>query len=149
MTQPPPKRRILVVDDQPFIAKLIEINLPREEFTVLAYRSPLAALAQADSLAPDLMILDVRMPEMTGVELCRHLRQRPHFQQTPIIILTAQGETTTENEARDAGATVFMTKPFSPRGLSAKLRELLAAAPVPGPAPQPPHGEPSTGGSDT
>jgi len=122
------KRRILVVDDQPFIAKLVEVNLPRDEFVVLACGNPLEVLANVDALAPDLMILDVRMPGMSGVELCRLLRQRARRCLVPIIILTAQGETTTEVEARAAGADAFMTKPFSPKGLSAKIRDLLAAS---------------------
>ena len=125
----PSRRRILVVDDQPFIAKLVEVNLPRDEFVVLACGNPLEALANVDVLAPDLMILDVRMPGMSGVELCRLLRQRANRCLVPIIILTAQGETTTEVEARAAGADAFMTKPFSPTGLSAKIRDLLAARP--------------------
>lgn len=127
----PPKHRILVVDDQPFIAKLVEVNLPRDEFAVLACGNPLEALANVDALAPELMILDVRMPRMSGVELCRLLRQRPSLRAVPIIILTAQGETTTEAEARAAGADAFMTKPFSPKGLSAKIRDLLAASQPP------------------
>jgi DNA-binding response OmpR family regulator len=125
----PCKRRILVVDDQPFIAKLVEVNLSRDEFVVMARGNPLEALANIDALAPDLMILDVRMPGMSGVELCRRLRQRANPCRVPIIILTAQGETTTEAEARAAGADAFMTKPFSPKGLSAKIRDLLAASP--------------------
>lgn len=124
-------KTILVVDDQPFIAKLIEFNLARHNYVVVPCRDPLQALATIEALQPDLLIVDIRMPVMSGTELCQRLRTMPCAAATPIIVLTSQGQADLEAEARAAGANVFMTKPFSPRVLAAKVNELLAAVAEP------------------
>lgn len=76
---------------------------------------------------PGCLVLDIRMPQMSGLEFCQRVRAMPARAQVPIIILTAQGETATEAECVKAGANAFMTKPFSPKGLAAKVCDLLEA----------------------
>ena len=131
------RKRILVVDDQPFVARLIEFNLTRQQHEIIACRDPLDVLNRVEALRPDLFIIDVRMPGMSGTDLCRQLRDLPLLCRVPIIILTAQGGSATEAAARDVGADYFMTKPFSPKELAAKVEELLARA-VPDPVPDNP-----------
>ena len=125
----PHRRVVAVVDDQPFIAKLIEVNLAKDPLDLVYYRDPLEALARLTVSPVDLLIVDIRMPQISGLEFCQRVRAMPAVAGVPIIILTAQGETATEAECVRAGATAFMTKPFSPKGLSSKVRELLEAAP--------------------
>lgn len=119
---------VVVIDDQPFIAKLIEVNLAKDCLEVVYFRDPCEALQKLAALQPGVLIVDVRMPQMSGLEFCQQVRRRPEIARVPIIMLTAQGETATEAECLKAGATAFMTKPFSPKGLSAKVRELLSLA---------------------
>jgi len=122
----PARKRILVVDDQPFVARLIEFNLARQHHEIIACRDPLEVLKLMETLMPDLFIIDVRMPGMSGTELCRQLRSLPRLRGVPIVILTALGGSAPETAARQVGADYFMTKPFSPRELAAKVEELLA-----------------------
>lgn len=119
---------VAVVDDQPFVAKLIEVNLAKYPLNMLYFRDPLEAIAKLPTLPVDLFIVDIRMPQMSGLEFCQQVRAMPARAHVPIIILTAQGETATEAECVKAGANAFMTKPFSPKGLAAKVCELLATA---------------------
>ncbi len=119
------RRRVLVVDDQPFVAYLIQFTLGKENLEVVPLYDPVEALEQAPRLAPDLMILDVMMPKMNGIELCRRLRQLPETAAVPVIVLTAHGHSDTETEAASAGANAFMTKPFSPRLLAKLVLDML------------------------
>ena len=121
----PTPKRIVIVDDQPFVARVIQVNLAREHYQVLACQDPLDVLRRLDELAPDLLILDIGMPTMNGVELCHRIRLTPVGRLIPIIMLTAQGDSANEEDARRAGASAFMTKPFSPRELAATVNELL------------------------
>jgi CheY-like chemotaxis protein len=122
----PAQKRIVVVDDQPFVARVIQVNLVREQYEVLSFQDPLEVLHRLAELAPDLLILDIGMPVMNGVELCRQIRQTPLGRHLPIMMLTAQGDSANEEDARRAGASAFMTKPFSPRELAATVSQLLA-----------------------
>ena len=118
-------KKILVIDDQPFMIKLIEYNLRKHGYETVTETDGLKALRNIDDIAPDLVFLDIRMPSITGTELCSRLRKRDIMREVPIIILTGQMQKDIEEKARAAGASAFMTKPFSPSALKAKVKELL------------------------
>ena len=120
------RKRILIIDDQPFMIKLIQYNLRKNGYKTITETNGLKALEKIDQIAPDLVFLDIRMPKITGTELCAEFRQKKIMQNIPIIILTGQLQNDIENAARAAGATDFMAKPFSPKALISKVAELLA-----------------------
>lgn len=118
-------KRILIIDDQPFMIKLIQYNLRKHGYETVTETDGLKALDKIESIAPDMVFLDVRMPNITGTALCAQFRQKNIMKDVPIIILTGQLQDSVEKEAKAAGATDFMTKPFSPAALAAKVKDLL------------------------
>ena len=119
------KIRIACVEDEAAILRLLEINLQAQGFQVFTYNSALKFLARPAEQQPDLLILDVMMPEMDGFELCRRLRQDPATRSLPIIMLTARGEEIDRVVGLEIGADDYLTKPFSVRELIARIRALL------------------------
>ncbi|MCK5844318.1 MAG: response regulator [Victivallales bacterium] len=117
--------RILIIDDQPFMIKLLRYNLKKNGYDTITETDGLKALEHVTETAPDLIILDVRMPKITGTELCGKFREIESLRDIPIIILTGQMHDDIEAKSRDAGATDFMTKPFSPSELLATVRKHL------------------------
>ncbi len=118
-------KRILVVDDQPFMIKLIEYNLKKAGYETVTETDGLKALSEIEAIAPDLVFLDIRMPAITGTELCSRLREKEIMRDVPIIVLTGQFQENMEEESKAAGASAFMTKPFSPSALRARVRDML------------------------
>lgn len=113
-----PTYRILVADDEDHIRKLVRITLSRSErITVIEATNGMGLLKLAEEQQPDLLILDNKMPGMSGLECCRALRARRAFAAVPIILLTAHDSAQDRRAALAAGATEFLTKPFSPRSL--------------------------------
>ena len=119
------QRRILIIDDQPFMIKLIQYNLKKLGYDTVTETDGLKALADIDRISPDLIIMDIRMPKITGTELCKKFRERAALKGVPIIILTGQLGEEFEKTAREAGATDFMTKPFSPSELTGMVEKYL------------------------
>jgi len=115
------KGRILIIDDQPFMIKLIQYNLKKEGYTTITETDGLKAYNNIDEINPDLIILDIRMPKISGTELCRKFRGKENLENIPIIFLTGQLEDHENNTLQDSGATDFMTKPFSPAELVSKI----------------------------
>jgi DNA-binding response OmpR family regulator len=118
----PPERYILVVDDEPGIQDFIRRNLELRSFKVLLASTGLEALAQFDQANICLVILDIMMPSMDGLEVCRRIRQRSTV---PIIMLTALGEEADKIAALDQGADDYLTKPFAVGELLARVRAVL------------------------
>lgn len=114
--------RILVVDDEPKIIKLARDYLERSGYVVLQARDGKAALAVARHDDPDLVVLDLNLPGMDGLDVCRRLRQESAV---PIIMLTARVEETDRLIGLELGADDYITKPFSPRELVARVRAVL------------------------
>ncbi|MEL6741263.1 MAG: response regulator transcription factor [Planctomycetota bacterium] len=120
-------RRILVVDDEPDLAELLAYNLQREGFETRVAHDGLAAIEQIEADPPDLVVLDVMMPELSGLEVARRLRHGKHAG-LPILMLTAKTEEADEVAGFAEGTDDYMTKPFSMRVLLARIRALLRRA---------------------
>jgi two-component system KDP operon response regulator KdpE len=124
MNQPP---RILVVDDEAQIARVLRRSLAARGYEVQAANEGEEALEIFNAWAPDLVITDLSMPNMGGLELCRRIRSTS---QSPIIVLSVKGEERTKVEALDAGADDYITKPFGIDELLARVRATLRRAPA-------------------
>jgi CheY-like chemotaxis protein len=116
---------VLVVDDEPFIRKLVTTTLEDVAgFELLEAEDGRDALDVASRAAPELVFLDIDMPGMDGYEACRRLRARPETAEATIVMLTAAAGQEAEREAEEAGADLFLTKPFSPLDLLRLVDEL-------------------------
>ncbi|MCL1824651.1 MAG: phosphate regulon transcriptional regulator PhoB [Betaproteobacteria bacterium] len=121
-----PKPRVLVVEDQQDIAELILIHLRHEGFEAVAAENGVAAQRELDAVLPDLVLLDWMLPGgQSGLDLARKWRAAPRTKDIPIIILTARGEETDKIAGLDSGGDDYVTKPFSPAELMARIRALL------------------------
>lgn len=121
--------KILIVDDDISVLKMVEQLLSEiEGYDVITARSGAEAIEQAQAEKPDLAILDVAMPQMDGVALCRRLREMPIMATTPIIFLTAHNTQYTVKDALEAGGDDYVKKPFSMRELAARIRAHLRRA---------------------
>ena len=120
-----PRETILVVDDQEDLLKLLEYNLSAEGFRVVCTTTGEDALAEAAELVPDLIVLDLMLPGIDGFEVCRLLKQDAATQHIPVLMLTAKGEETDIVVGLELGADDYITKPFSPRVLVARIRAAL------------------------
>jgi two-component system alkaline phosphatase synthesis response regulator PhoP len=113
--------KILVVDDERDIIEILKYNLEREGYEVKTASSGQQAVEKATKFQPDLILLDIMMPEMDGVEACRILRSKPEFKNTYILFLTARAEEYSEVAAFDVGADDYITKPIKPRALISRI----------------------------
>lgn len=117
---------ILIVDDEEDIRELIAVNLMREEdYKLLEAVDGLEALKLAKSGRPDLILLDIMLPSMDGLTVYRHLREDPRTKTIPVIMLTARGRLEEKIAGLELGADDYMPKPFSPRELMLRVRNLL------------------------
>lgn len=123
---PPEHRRILLVDDEPQITRVLRTSLSAHGYDLRVANDGEAALDIAKDWVPDLMITDLSMPNMDGLELCRRFRTRS---QAPIIVLSVKGEERTKVQALDAGADDYVTKPFGIGELLARVRANLRRSP--------------------
>ena len=120
-----PKEKILIVDDEEDILSLVEYNLKKEGYRTIGVKTGEAALQLVEEQTPDLIILDLMLPEMDGLEVCRILKSNENTSDIPIIMLTAKGEETDIVVGLEIGADDYVTKPFSPRVLLARTKALL------------------------
>lgn len=118
--------RILIAEDDPDIRELLRFTLMFADHEVTACANGAEAVAQAPDADPELILMDVRMPHMTGYEACRHLRADPRFAHTPVVFLTAKGQDEEIEQGRSVGATAYLVKPFSPDDLLARIAAILA-----------------------
>lgn len=119
------KPTILVVDDEEDIRELVELNLRREGYHVLTCETGEQALHRAASKAPDVIVLDLMLPGIDGLEVCRRLKADPKTQQIVVVMLTAKGEEADIVTGLELGADDYVTKPFSGKVLVARVRRLL------------------------
>jgi phosphate regulon transcriptional regulator PhoB len=118
-------QKILVVEDEPDIRKLVQYNLAQERFRVLEAEDGEQALKIVQRDRPNLLILDLMLPGLSGIELCRILRDRTDTARLPILMLTAKAGETDRVLGLEMGADDYLTKPFSPRELVARVRAIL------------------------
>lgn len=125
---PADTQKILVVDDEDDILDLLRYNLKQQGFAVAVAHDGVEALDVARSEQPDLIILDIMMPKMDGIEVCRRLRQDAHLRTIPIIMLTAKTEEEEQVEGLDVGADIYLGKPVSVPILLSQTKALLRTA---------------------
>jgi phosphate regulon transcriptional regulator PhoB len=118
-------QRILVVDDEPDLLELVRVNLSQAGFEVETAETGRQALERARRAAPDLLILDLMLPDLSGTEVCRHLRSDSSLGEIPIIMLTARADEVDRVVGLEIGADDYVTKPFSPRELTLRVRAVL------------------------
>ena len=119
------KIKILIVDDEPDIIEILKFNLENEGYNVTSAANGKEALKLADKLIPQLIILDLMMPVMDGIEACERLRMDKKFNNTVIMFLSARGEDYSQVAAFESGADDYVTKPIKPRILNSKVKALL------------------------
>jgi two-component system alkaline phosphatase synthesis response regulator PhoP len=122
------KIKILIVDDEPDVLEFIEYNLNKEDYEVVKATNGMEALELAVKESPKLILLDIMMPEMNGIEVCRELRSKSDFDSTIIAFLTARNEDFTQVQGFDVGADDYITKPIKPRLLVSRVKALLRRA---------------------
>jgi len=116
---------ILVVDDEEDIRELVRYNLARHGYDVVAVASGEAALSAARARPPDLVVLDLMLPGLDGLEVCKQLKQESRTAHVPVVMLTAKGEEADVVAGLELGADDYVTKPFSPRVLAARVKAVL------------------------
>ena len=116
---------VLVADDEPRITKLVSLALGEEGFRVVTANSGEEALAKAEEVRPDIVLLDIVMPDLDGIEVMRQLRER---RPVAVILLTAKGSTSDKAKGLDLGADDYIAKPFHPDELAARVRAVLRRA---------------------
>ena len=121
-------KKILIVDDEPDIIEFLQYNLRKEGYDVVTANDGRQAIEVAEKTKPHLIILDIMMPELDGVETCRILRSRKEFAQTPVAFLTARDEDFSQITALDVGGDDYITKPIKPRVLISRIQALLRRA---------------------
>ena len=114
-----------IVDDEPDIAEVVSLHLKRTGFTTREFTDGESFLKFMERQTPDLIILDLMLPDFDGLEICKYLKKKEEFSSIPIIMLTAKGEETDKVLGLELGADDYITKPFSPKELVARVKAVL------------------------
>lgn len=118
-------KKVLIVDDEPNIVAALEYLLQRSGYEVRSAPNGEEALRQVETFCPDLVLLDVMMPQRSGYDVCQRIRERPEWNSIRILMLSARGRDAEVNKGLSLGADLYITKPFSNAELVARIRELL------------------------
>src|ERR1700685_2371684 len=129
-------KRVLLIEDDRDIVELVRYNLEREGFQVAAATDGASGLAQIRKTPPDILLLDLMLPKLSGLDICKEIRRDTSLNRLPILMLTARGEEADRGVGLEMGADDYVTKPFSPRALVARVKALLRRAQPPGQAPR-------------
>lgn len=119
--------RVLIVDDEPNIVAALEFLLEKNGYEVKVAGNGTDALEQLDAFRPDLVLLDVMVPKLSGYEVCQRMRAEPRWRDIKIVMLSAKGREVEVNKGMSLGADLYVTKPFSSAELVATIHRLLAA----------------------
>jgi phosphate regulon transcriptional regulator PhoB len=120
-----PMKRVLLIEDDRDIVELVRYNLEREGFQVAAATDGASGLAQIRKTPPDILLLDLMLPKLSGLDICKEIRRDTSLNRLPILMLTARGEEADRVVGLEMGADDYVTKPFSPRELGARVKALL------------------------
>lgn len=118
-------KKILVVDDEPDVTELLSYKLEQDGFVAEVINDPLMIMGKARDFRPDLFILDIMMPELNGLQICRMVRADPILKHVPIIFLTAKGETDDRIKGLETGADDYVSKPFNSKELLLRVRSIF------------------------
>ena len=118
-------KRVLLIEDDRDIVELVRYNLEREGFQVAAATDGASGLAQIRKTPPDILLLDLMLPKLSGLDICKEIRRDTSLNRLPILMLTARGEEADRVVGLEMGADDYVTKPFSPRELGARVKALL------------------------
>ena len=118
-------KRVLIIEDDRDIVELVRYNLTQEGFQVTAANDGASGLALVKKTPPDLLLLDLMLPKLSGLEICKAIRREQTLNRLPILMLTARGEESDRIIGLELGADDYVTKPFSPRELAARIKALL------------------------
>ena len=118
-------KKILIVDDEPDILDILKYNLEKEGYLVKKAKNGIEAIAKANDEIPDMILLDIMMPQKDGIEVCRELRRDKKFNNTYIVFLTARNEEYSEVAGFDVGADDYVVKPIRPRSLISRIKNLF------------------------
>jgi len=121
---------ILIADDEPHVVELVRLTLEDERINVVEALDGETALLQAEARLPELIFLDVQLPDISGFEVCARLRKDPRFVGTKVVMLTASAQEADEARGLAAGANHYLTKPFSPVRLLSLVESITPHAPV-------------------
>jgi len=118
-------KKILVIDDEPFLVKALKIRLEMVGYEVITAYDGLEGLNKVEEEKPDLIILDVMLPQKNGYQVCQQLKSDELYKHIPIVMLTAKGQKSDKEWGEKTGANVYITKPFEDAELLAKIKKLL------------------------
>jgi two-component system KDP operon response regulator KdpE len=119
------RKRILIVEDDAAVRQVLLLRLKAQNYDSIAFGDSIGALSEARRQPPDLIILDLGLPGGGGISFMERLQALPHLSGTPVIVVSAQERSTSEQQALDAGASAYFQKPADPEALLMKIRELL------------------------
>lgn len=119
------KKKILIVDDEPDVTELLDYKLKQEGYETNVINDPLLIMGKARQFQPDLFILDVMMPDLNGIQICRMLKADPLMKETPVIFLTARGESEDRIKGFETGADDYVSKPFNTKELILRINALF------------------------
>lgn len=119
------RKKVLIIDDDELIREIVKLALSHSDFEAATLESPALALTVIKKSRPDLILMDIYMPELNGLELCRMLKADDQTRSIPIILFTGSGETVDVIGGADAGAIDYITKPVAPQFLVDKIRKVL------------------------
>ena len=123
--------RVLVLDDESDVTELLKYRLEQEGYRVATLNDPLGFVAKVREFEPDLMLLDIMMPELSGIQLCRIVRADPSMKDIPVIFLSARGEVEDRIKGLEAGAEDYVSKPFNNNELMLRISKMLKRAGAP------------------
>jgi DNA-binding response OmpR family regulator len=121
-------KKIMVVDDEPYIARVIKFKLEQEGYNVISANDGQTGLQKIREEKPDLVLLDVMMPGLSGYDVCQQLKQDPALAGIPVVILTAKGQERDREQGLNMGASDYITKPFSPNRLLDLVKNMIGEA---------------------
>jgi len=118
-------KKILVVDDDPYILMSLEFLMKKNGYGVMIARNGTEALELVEKQLPDMVLLDIMMPDVDGYEICRHIKKAAKLKHTKVVFMSAKSKEADIQKGYDLGASLYVTKPFSTRELVKKVNELL------------------------